>query len=549
MTQLTGQPILVLPEGAQRILGRDAQRVNISVARAVANAVRTTLGPKGMDKMLVDELGDIVVTNDGATILDEMSVEHPAGKMMVEVAKTQDKEVGDGTTTAVIVAGELLKNAEDMLDQKIHPSIIVRGYNMAANKSLELLKKHSLDVSADETEKLEQIADIAMTGKGAERVGKKFGEITVKAVKQVAEERNGKAVVDTEYIKIEKKQGGDMLDSELIEGLVIDKERVHAGMPKLIKDAKIALLDAAMEVKETETNAEIRITSPDQLQGFLEQEEKMLKGMVAQVKESGATVVFCQKGIDDVAQHFLSKEGIVAVRRVKKSDMENLARATDAKIVTNIKDLTSIDLGSAGIVEERKISGDDMIFVEECKDPKSVTILVRGGTEHVIDEAERSLHDAIGVVASAIEDGKVVLGGGYIEIEVSLGLDEYAKSVGGREQLAISAFAKALEVIPRTLAESAGMDSIDTLVELKAKHQKGEKNYGIDVTRNKLEDMQKLKVIEPTRIKEQAITSASEVAEMVLRIDDIISSSGKGKGGMPPDMGGMPPGMGGMPPM
>ncbi|MCD4739613.1 TCP-1/cpn60 chaperonin family protein [archaeon] len=549
MTQLTGQPILVLPEGAQRILGRDAQRVNISVARAVANAVRTTLGPKGMDKMLVDELGDIVVTNDGATILDEMSVEHPAGKMMVEVAKTQDKEVGDGTTTAVIVAGELLKNAEDMLDQKIHPSIIVRGYNMAANKSLELLKKHSLDVSADETEKLEQIADIAMTGKGAERVGKKFGEITVKAVKQVAEERNGKAVVDTEYIKIEKKQGGDMLDSELIEGLVIDKERVHAGMPKLIKDAKIALLDAAMEVKETETNAEIRITSPDQLQGFLEQEGKMLKGMVAQVKESGATVVFCQKGIDDVAQHFLSKEGIVAVRRVKKSDMENLARATDAKIVTNIKDLTSIDLGSAGIVEERKISGDDMIFVEECKDPKSVTILVRGGTEHVIDEAERSLHDAIGVVASAIEDGKVVLGGGSIEIEVSLGLDEYAKSVGGREQLAISAFAKALEVIPRTLAESAGMDSIDTLVELKAKHQKGEKNYGIDVTRNKLEDMQKLKVIEPTRIKEQAITSASEVAEMVLRIDDIISSSGKGKGGMPPDMGGMPPGMGGMPPM
>lgn len=547
MVQLTGQPIFVLQEGAQRTLGRDAQRTNISVARAVANAVRTTLGPKGMDKMLVDELGDIVVTNDGATILDEMSVEHPAGKMMVEVAKTQDKEVGDGTTTAVIVAGELLKNAEDMLDQKIHPSVIIRGYNMAANQALQLLKERSLDVSPTDENKLRQIAKIAMTGKGAERAGTRFSEIAVEAVKQVAEEKEEKITVDTDYIKIEKKQGGDLLDSELIRGIVIDKERVHAGMPKSVDNAKIALIDAAMEVKETETNAEIRITSPDQLQGFLEQEEKMLRKMVEQITKSGANIVFCQKGIDDVAQHFLSKEGVMAVRRVKKSDMENLARATGAKIVTNIKDLESKDLGYAGIVEERKIAGDDMIFVEKCKDPKAVTVLVRGGTEHVVDEAERSLHDAIGVVASSLEDKKIVLGGGCIEIELSMALDDYAKTVGGREQLAISSFAKALEVVPRTLAESAGMDPIDTLVGLKAKHQKSHRTYGIDVLHNKLEDMNKLNVLEPARIKEQAISSASEVAEMVLRIDDIISSSGKGSGEMPP--GGMPPGMGGMPPM
>jgi chaperonin GroEL (HSP60 family) len=363
----------------------------------------------------------------------------------------------------------------------------------------------------------------------------------VKAVRQVAEEKNGQMKVDKDYIKIEKKQGGDLLDTELIKGIVIDKERVHTGMPKSIKNAKIALLDAALEIKETETSAEIRITSPNQLQGFLEQEEKMLRKMVDQVKASGANAVFCQKGIDDVAQHFLAKEGILSVRRVKKSDMENMARATGAKIVTSIKELDSKDLGFAGLVEERKIAGEDMIFVEECKSPKAVTILVRGGTEHVVDEAERSLHDAIGVVASALEDKKIVLGGGCIEIELSMALEDYAKTVGGREQLAISAFAKALEIVPRTLAESAGMDPIDTLVELKAKHQKGSRNYGVDVQHNKLEDMAVLKVIEPARIKKQAISSASEVAEMILRIDDIISSSGKSRA--PP--GGMPGGMGG----
>ncbi|MCD6414544.1 MAG: TCP-1/cpn60 chaperonin family protein [Candidatus Diapherotrites archaeon] len=543
--QLGGQPILVLPEGAQRLLGRDAQRTNISVARAVASAIRTTLGPKGMDKMLVDDLGDIVITNDGATILDEMNIEHPAGKMMVEVAKTQDEEVGDGTTTAVVIAGELLKNAEEMLDQKIHPSLIVRGYSMASDKCIEILNKNSIKVSPEDDEKLKQIAKISLTGKGAARGGEKFAEIVVKAVKQVAETRNGKLIIDKDYIKVEKKQGGDVLDTELINGIVIDKERVHSGMPKLVKNAKIGLLDAALEVKETETNAEIRITSPEQLQGFLEQEEKMLKDMVEHIKSTGANVIFCQKGIDDLAQHFLAKEGIFAVRRVKKSDMEKLSKATGAKVITSIKDLSSTDLGEAGRIEEKKIAGENMVFIEDCKEPKAVTILIRGGTEHVVDEAERSIDDAIGVVASTLEDGKVVLGGGCIETELSLELEDYAKTIGGREQLAIMNFAKAIEVIPRTLAESTGMDPIDTLVDLKAKHQQGNKTYGVDVLKAKAADMEKLKVLEPTRIKEQAIASASEVAEMILRIDDIIAASSKGKegGGMP---GGMP-GAGGMP--
>ncbi|MCD6522527.1 MAG: TCP-1/cpn60 chaperonin family protein [Candidatus Diapherotrites archaeon] len=540
--QIQGQPILVLPEGAQRILGRDAQKTNMVVAMAVANAVRSTLGPKGMDKMLVDELGDIVITNDGATILDEMSVEHPAGKMMVEVAKTQDEEVGDGTTTAVVLAGELLKNADALLDKKIHPSVIVKGYNMAAAKALQILDKISTKVTFDDDKVLQQLAMTAMTGKGAEKAREDLAKIVVKAVKQVAEEYNGEIVIDKDYIKLEKKQGGDLADTELINGIVIDKERVHSNMPKIVKRAKIALIDSALEVKETETDAEIRITSPDQLQAFLDQEEQMLKKMVDQIKASGANVVFCQKGIDDMAQHFLAKEGILAVRRVKKSDMEKLARATGANIVTSIKDLSSKDLGYAGVVEERKIAGEDMIFVENCKDPKAVTILVRGGTEHVVDEAERAVNDAIGVVASAIEDGKILPGGGACEIELALELNKYAKTVGGREQLAISAFASALEIIPRTLAESAGMDSIDTLVELRARHEKGDKNAGVDVFRGKISDMMKLHVIEPARIKEQAITSAGEAAEMILRIDDIIAASAKKETPSPPGggMGGMP---------
>ncbi|MCK4326890.1 MAG: TCP-1/cpn60 chaperonin family protein [Candidatus Diapherotrites archaeon] len=548
MTQLTGQPILVLPEGAQRLLGRDAQRSNIAVAKAIANAIRSTLGPKGMDKMLVDDLGDVVITNDGAAILNEMSVEHPAGKMMVEVARTQDEEVGDGTTTAVVIAGELLKNAEDLLEKKIHPSIVIRGYDMAAAKCLEALEEKAEKVEFSDDKLLRQMAFVAMTGKGSGRAGGHFSEIAVKAVKQVADHADGKVSIDSDYIKLEKKQGGDLVDTSLISGVVIDKERVHPGMPKLTKNARIALLDSALEVKSTETDSAIQITSPDQLQAFLAQEENMLKEMVNEVVNSGANVFFCQKGIDDMAQHFLAKAGVVAVRRVKKSDMEKLARATGANVVTNIHDLSKDDLGKAGVVEERKIAGEDMIFVEECKDPKAVTILVRGGTEHVVDEAERALVDAIGVVSSALEDEKYVIGGGCIEVELALDLQDYAKTVGGREQLAISAFANALEVIPRTLAESAGMDSIDTLVELRAKHEKGKRDLGVDVMAAKTAGMSGLHVFEPAKIKKQAITSASEVAEMILRIDDIIASSGSGKAApeMPP--GGMG-GMGGMPGM
>ncbi|MBN3037396.1 MAG: TCP-1/cpn60 chaperonin family protein [Candidatus Diapherotrites archaeon] len=543
MTQIGGQPILVLPEGAQRLLGRDAQRANISVAKAVANAVRSTLGPKGMDKMLVDELGDIVITNDGATILSNMTVEHPAGKMMVEVAKTQDEEVGDGTTTAVVIAGELLKEAEELLEKKIHPSIITRGYIMASQKAIDFLNEASDTVDFGDDERLNQMAVVSMTGKAAESVGKHFAEIVVKAVKEVSDESDGKITIDTDYIKVEKKQGGDLFDTTLINGVLIDKERVHSGMPKEVKNAKIALLDAALEIKETETDAEIRITSPDQLQAFLAQEEKMLRDMVESVKKAGATVVFCQKGIDDMAQHFLAKEGIFAARRVKKSDMEKLARATGATLVMNVKELSAGDLGAAGLVEERKVAGEAMTFIEDCKDPKAVTILVRGGSEHVIDEAERALNDAIGVVSSALEDRKIVPGGGSIEIELAQALNRYAKTVGGREQLAIQAFANAVEVIPRTLAESAGMDPIDTLVELRAKHEDGtNKAYGVDVLRAKTADMFSLKVLEPTKIKRQAILSASEVAELILRIDDIIASSGKrAEPSMPP--GGMGGGM------
>ena len=545
MAQLGGQPVLILPEGTQRVVGRDAQRVNILVAKAVANAVKSTLGPKGMDKMLVDDLGDIVITNDGATILEEMNVEHPAAKMMVEIAKTQDKEVGDGTTTAVVIAGELLTKAEELLDKKIHPTVIIKGYRMAADKAVGLLDDIAMEIKHDDDEMMEKLAITSMTGKGVEEARKKLADIVVKAVKQVAEKDGHKIVIDTDYIKIEKKQGGDLEDTELINGIIIDKERVHPGMPRIVKDAKIALINAPIEVKETETDAEIRITSPDQLQAFLDQEEKMLKEMVDKIKESGANVVFCQKGIDDLAQHFLAKAGILAVRRVKKSDMEKLAKATGATIVTSIKDLSEKDLGFAGKVEEKKISGENMIFVENCKDPKAVTILIRGGTEHVVDEAERALNDAIGVVSSVMEDGKAVAGGGSPEVALALRLRDYAKTVGGREQLAIEAFANALEIIPTTLAESAGMDPIDTLVELRAKQEK-EKNphLGIDVFSGKIADMKKNSVLEPMRVKKQAIASASEAAEMILRIDDIIAATSKKSGGE--SGGGMPGGMGGM---
>ncbi len=518
----------VLGEGAQRVVGRDAQRLNILVARAVANIVRTTLGPKGMDKMLVDELGDITITNDGATILKEMSIEHPAGKIMVEVAKTQDEEAGDGTTTATVIAGELLGAAERLLDQEIHPSIIMKGYRMAADKAVEILKEIGDPVDIHSEEVLKKIAATALNSKITE-ARDKLAQMVVDAVKMVAEEYDDKIVIDIDQIKLEKKQGGSMSDTELVKGIVIDKERVHPQMPKRVENAKIALINSALEVKETETDAKINITSPDQLQAFIEQEEMMLKEMVDKIKASGANVVFVQKGIDDLAQHYLAKAGILAVRRVKKSDMEKLARATGAKIVTRVEDLTSEDLGEAELVEERKVAGESMIFVEGCKNPKAVTILVRGGAEHVVDEAERALRDAIGAVASAIESGAIVAGGGAAEMELSIKLRDYAKTVGGKEQLAIEAFADALEVIPRTLAETSGMDPIDTIVRLRSKHtgEKDGKYWGVDVFAGDIANMKEKNVIEPVKVKSQAIMSASEAARLILKIDDIIAASKK----------------------
>ena len=534
-----GQPIFILPEGTNRSVGRDAQRNNILAGKVLAETVRTTLGPKGMDKMLVDGLGDIVVTNDGVTILKEMDIEHPAAKMLVEVAKTQEDEVGDGTTTAVIIAGELLKKSESLLDQDIHPTIIAMGYRQAAEKAQEILDEIAIDSVDEET--LTKVAMTAMTGKGTEAAREPLAKLIVDAVQKVAED----GVVDTDNIKIEKKDGAIVEDSTLVEGVIVDKERVHPGMPSEVKDAKIALVNSPLEVKETEVDAEIRITDPGQMQAFIEQEEKMVKDMVDKVAESGANVLFAQKGIDDLAQHYLSKAGILAVRRVKKSDIEKLARATGANVVTNLEDLTADDLGSAGIVEERKVSGEEMIFVEECSIAKSVTLFVRGSTKHIVDEIVRAIEDAIGVVAATVEDDKVVAGGGAPEIAMAKQLKDYADSISGREQLAVNAFAEALEIVPKTLAENAGLDSIDSLVDLRAAHENSAV-MGLDVFTGKVADMKDAGVIEPKRVKKQAIQSASEAAEMILRIDDVIASSGKGDA----DMGGMDPAaMGGMPPM
>jgi len=546
MTQLSGQPVIVLPEGSNRILGRDAQKTNIMVAKAVANAIKSTLGPKGMDKMLVDELGDSTITNDGATILTEMNIEHPIGKMLVEIAKTQDNETGDGTTTAVVITGELLKKAESLLDQEIHPSVIIRGYKLAEEQAIKLLKEASDPITLNDTERLIKVCNTTMSSKGA--VGKskgKLSKIIVDAVKQVSEQNGEKIYINKDFIKVEKKEGGDVDDSELIKGVVIDKERVHSSMPRQIKNAKIALIDSALEIKETETNAEIRITSPEQMQAFLEQEEKMIKDMVQKVIDSKANVLFCQKGIDDMAQHMLAKAGIFTVRRVKKSDMEKLVKATGAKIVTNIKELTEEDLGASETVTEKKVSGEAMTFIEGCKEPKSVTILIRGGTEHVVNEADRAVEDGIGAVTSAIEMGSVVTGGGAIETEIAVKLRKYAVKVGGREQLAIEAFADALEIIPRTLAESAGMDPIDTLVKIRTEHANGNKNAGVHVSKADILNLLEDDVIEPTKVKRQALASASETAEMILKIDDIIAA-GKAKAPEMPPGGGMPPGMGGM---
>jgi thermosome len=538
--QFGGQPILVLPEGTLRTLGRSAQRNNIAAAKAVADAVRTTLGPKGMDKMLVDNLGDIVITNDGVTILEEMQIEHPAAKMLVEVAKTQNEEVGDGTTTAAVLAGELLKKAEDLLEQNIHPTVITRGYKLAREKALEILESISEKIEPEDTEDLIKIAITSMTGKGSEIASEHIAKIIVEAVKTVMDNKE----IDKENIKLEKRQGGSAEDTELIRGVIIDKEVAHPAMPKKVKYAKIALLDASLEIEKTETEAQIQITSPDQLQGFLDQEEKILKDMVDKVALSGCNVMFCQKGIDDIAQHYLAKKGILAARRVKKSDMEKLARATGGRIISNLSDLNESDLGMVGTVDLKKVSGEEMIFVRDCKNPKAVSILIRGGTEHVVDEVERSIEDAIGAVSSALEIGKVVAGGGAPEEAVSKELREFAQGFSGREQLAVLAFAEAMEVIPRTLSENAGLDPIDMLVELRSAHEEGKKTYGIDVYLGKIVDMKAKGVIEPLKIKTQAIKSAAEAAEMILRIDDIISAGKLDKGGAPQMPQGMPGGMG-----
>ena len=525
------QPIFILQEGTQRSTGKDAQRNNIMAAKAVAETVRTTLGPKGMDKMLVSSLGDVVITNDGVTILEEMQIEHPAAKMLVEIAKTQENEVGDGTTTVVVLAGELLKQAEKLIDDNVHPTVIARGYKLAADKAQEILNEISENVTEKDEKILKQIAITAMTGKGAEGTKELLAELCVKAVKQV---KDNDGNIDLENIKLEKKFGAGVEDTELIQGILIDKEKVHSAMPRVIKNAKIALLDCALEVKSPETDTKIQISSPDQLQGFLDQEEKILRNMTDKVIKSKANVVICQKGIDDVAQHYLAKANIYAARRVKKSDMDKLARATSGRVISNLNDLREEDLGYSGIVEEVKVGDEMMTFIRECKNPKAVTILVRGGSNHVVDEVERAIKDALGDISASLKSGKVVAGAGSIEIELSKHLIKYANKLSGKEQLAVMAFATALEIIPRTLAENAGLDPIDILTDLKSKHDdKNGKWYGVDVFKGKLMDAWSSGVIEPLKIKTQAVKSASEVSELILRIDDVIAASGGKESKMP----------------
>ncbi|MEM0243339.1 MAG: thermosome subunit beta [Candidatus Aenigmatarchaeota archaeon] len=528
LAQLGGQPVLILPEGTVRTTGRDALRNNIAAAKALGETIKTTLGPKGMDKMLVDSLGDITITNDGVTILEEMEIEHPAAKMLVEVAKTLNQEVGDGTTSSVVFASELLRKAEELLDQDIHPTTIIRGYKIALEIAKKTLEKIAQKVSLKDKESLKKIAITSMGGKSAlsqnPSVMEKISELVVEAVLTVAKEENGKIIIDREDIKREKKAGGSIEDTELIKGIVIDKEVVHPQMPKIVKNAKIALLDTALEVKETETDAEIRITKPEELKAFLAEEEKMLKDMVEKIAKVGANVVFCQKGIDDLAQHFLAKKGIMAVRRVKRSDMEKLAKATGARIVTNLDDLNENDLGFAEIVEEKRIGGENMVFVRGCKNPKSVTILARGGTEHVVDEIDRSIEDAIGAVTSALADGYFVAGGGAPEMEIAINVRKEAQKYSGREQLAMLAFADAIEIIPKAIAENSGIDTIDIILKLRAEHEKGNVNYGVDIEKGDVSDMLKKGVIEPLKVKMQMVSSATEATELILRIDDIIAA-------------------------
>ena len=538
-------PVLILKEGSRRSRGREAQHNNIMAAKIVAEAIKSALGPKGMDKMLVDSLGDVTITSDGKTILDEIDVEHPAAKMMVEVAKTQDDEVGDGTTSSVVVAGELLSKAEELIDKNVHPTIIIDGYRKAADRALEILENIAIPVNPTDKEALKKVAMTSMASKLVSENKEQLAEIAVDAVLHVARKIGDQYRVDLDDIMVEKKPGESLTETRMIKGIVLDKEVVHSGMPKRVENARIALLNCPLEVEKTEFDAKINIESPEEMNAFLKEEENILKGMVEKVAAAGANVLICQKGIDDMAQHFLARKGILAVRRAKKSDMEKLSKATGGRIITNIDDLDSGDLGYAELVEERKIGDDKMVFIEGCKDPRSVAILIRGGTERIVDEAERSVHDALCVVRDVVQEPKILAGGGAPEIEVAKELREYAESLPGREQLAVQAFAEAVESVPVTLAENAGLDPIDVISDLRAAHEKGEKWAGIDVFEGKVSDMKKLGVYEPVAVKKQVIKSATEAATMILKIDDVIAA---GKMKAPPTPPGGPGGYGGMPP-
>ena len=522
---LGNQPIIILKEGTIREKGKGARSNNIMAALAISDAVKSTLGPRGMDKMLVDSMGDVVVTNDGATILKEIDVEHPAAKMIVEVAKSQDAECGDGTTTAVILTGELLKYANQLLEQNIHPTIIARGFKIASEKAIEILNKNAINLKKDDKQILRKIAKTSMSSKGGAGPAKEIlSTIVVDAILDIIEENKGNTIADLDNIQIQKQKGGSIEDTSIVKGIILDKEKAHEAMPKHVKDAKIALLNFALEIKKTEVDARIQISDPTQLQAFLDEEESMLKKMVDRVKNTGANVVICQKGIDDIAQYYLAKANIFAINRAKESDIEKLSKATSAKIVANLDDLNKSDLGNAGVVEEKKFGEDQLTFVKECKNPKAVSILLRGGTEHVIDELERGLHDALFVVKVALEDGKIIVGGGAAATELSMALRDYAPTIGGREQMAIEAFAHALEVVPKTLSENAGLDPINMMLDIRTQHKKGNRYAGINVFKGKIEDMFKNEVLEPLRLGAHEIQTATEASTMILRIDDVISS-------------------------
>ncbi len=547
-TTSSGQPILILKEGSSQTRGNEAQRNNIFAAKLIAEIVKSSLGPRGMDKMLVDSLGDVTITNDGATILKEIDVQHPAAKMLVEISKTTDNEVGDGTTSAVVLAGALLENAEELIAKNVHPTIIVDGYRKAADKAVEYLDEFSQKIKPGDRTSLNHIARTSMLTKLVAESSEDLASLVVDAMLQVAEKKTEDDEitykVDIDNVKVEKKPGASMSDTRLIKGIVLDKEVVHAGMPKRVENAKIALVNSPLEIEKTEFSAEIRINDPSQMKKFLDEENEMLRAMVDKLAEVGANVLICQKGIDDIAQHFLAKKSILAVRRAKESDMTKLSKATGARLATNLDDLTAKDLGSAELVEERKVEQDKWVFVEGCKNPKAVTILVRGGSQRVVDEAERSLHDAIMVVKDVLERPAIVAGGGAPESELASRIREYANKLSGREQLAVEKFAIALESIPLALAQNAGMDPIDTLVDLRAKHGQGgaKKWFGVNVRTGKISDMMGDDIVEPSAVKEQIIRSATEAASMILRIDDVIASSKMKAPPTPPGGGG---GMGG----